>query len=231
MGALKKSLYVFFSPTRAFERINARPNWLLPLLLVLAVTIAYQLLVVSVRIGDTKDAVRNNPNLSTEQIDMALENIEKMTEGPELNKRVRISLGIFTVSEIVKLFVAAGVFMLAVQIGLGESSFKKILAVTSHVNLVAALGMIVKLPLILTKKTLNIYTSLAVFLPVDYSNSFIHRLLNGFDIFAFWRIGLFSLGLAAVTELSLKKSTLLVIYVWTGWIIVFALFGNLVRIN
>jgi hypothetical protein len=231
MGALKKALCVFFSPARAFESINAKPNWLFPLLLVLAVTIVYQLLVVPIRIADTKDAVKSNPSLSAEQIDVALENIEKMTESPELHKRVGIALGFSVVGEIVRLFVVAGAFMLAVQIGLGATSFKKVLAVISHVNLITAIRLTILLPLAFAKKSLQVYTSLALVLPAEDQNGLLHRLLDSFDDFDFWRIFLFSIGLATLTGLSTRKSALLVVYVWVGWIVVYSSFGNLVRVG
>lgn len=203
----------------------------MPLLIVLMVTSVYQFLIAPIRISDAKERIRNNPNLSAEQIEKGLASIEQLKEGPEFYKRLGIGLGAFGIAEIIKLFVVAGVFMLAVRIKWGKTGFKKILSVTSHVNLVSIISVGISLPLILIKKSLNVYTSLAALLPPEYQNSLLHRLLNSFDVFAFWKIVLFSIGLGVVTEFPLKKSTLLVVYVWIGWIIVYSLLGNMVRIQ
>ncbi|MCJ7507626.1 MAG: hypothetical protein MUO85_02695, partial [candidate division Zixibacteria bacterium] len=82
VGTWGKMFYVFFSPSQTFQTINRKPNWLLPLLMLLIAMVVYQLMIVPVRINDAKEKIRNNPNLSAEQIEMGLKNVEKFSEGP-----------------------------------------------------------------------------------------------------------------------------------------------------
>ena len=231
MGTFARMLNVFFSPSRTFISVNQRPNWVVPLLFVLAAVLVFQMLITPVKIKEAKENIRNNPDLTSEQIEMGLERIEQFSEGPEFRTRMAMSLGVFAIAEVIKLFAVALVFLFAVKLAVSDSPFGKILGVASYVNLVSIVEMGVKLPLILAKGTMSIYTSLAVILPNTYQNSIVHRLLNSLDVFSFWRIVLFSIGLAAVTQLSSKKSAFLVIYVWIGWIIIHALFANLIQIQ
>ncbi|MCJ7509209.1 MAG: hypothetical protein MUO85_10880, partial [candidate division Zixibacteria bacterium] len=141
-----------------------------------------------------------------------------------------IGLGTFAMLEIIKFFALAGIFLLALQMFAQAGSFIKVLALTSHIGLIAIPEMLIKTPLILIKKSLAVYTSLAAILPVDMQGGMLFRFLNNLDIFVIWKVILFSMGLAIVTQIPIKKSSWMVIYLWITWIILSTLLGGLVRI-
>jgi len=231
MGTLAKIYNVLLSPSKTFQSINQEPTWFVPFLFVLAAVLVFQILVVPVRIKDAKERITNNLNLTPSQVEMGLERIEEFERSPAFRTKIAFGLGLFAGAETAKLFAVALVFMFAVQVGGRNCSFIKVLGVASYVNLVSVIEMGVKLPLIVAKETLNVYTSLAIILPQAYQNRFLLRFLDRFSVFALWKVVLFSIGLAAATQLSSRKSAFLVAYVWIGWLMIYALFGDMVLIR
>ncbi len=74
--------------------------------------------------------------------------------------------------------------------------------------------MIIKTPLILAKKTLKVHTDLALFLPVDWSDSFLYMVLDQIDLFTIWQVVLLGIGTSVIYNFSLKKSLNTIVVLW-----------------
>jgi hypothetical protein len=73
-------------------------------------------------------------------------------------------------------------------------------------------------PLYFAKGSLNVFTSLAIILPEEASDSRLFKLLDAFDVFTAWKLALLTLGLSIVTSRTRRQSALLVIVPWVLWV-------------
>lgn len=75
----------------------------------------------------------------------------------------------------------------------------------SWVGLIGALELLVRMPLVMAKGTMNVYTSLAVLMDVSQRKTVLFQLLNAFDVFTIWKIILWSMGMRIVYKFSSSK--------------------------
>jgi hypothetical protein len=101
----------------------------------------------------------------------------------------------------------------------GDSSYRSILSVYSYSALVTIPALIVKLPLIMMKETVNVQTSLALLLSPDAKDSFLYKVFSSFDIFTVWQVILVSMGLGVMYRHSTKKALTAVVILWMIWIL------------
>jgi hypothetical protein len=100
----------------------------------------------------------------------------------------------------------------------GRSEAKRILSVVAHASLVDVADLLFKMPLYYTKGSLKVYSSLAILLPEEASESRLFRLLNAFDAFTIWKLVLVTLGLSIVTGRPRSQSALMVWVPWLLWV-------------
>jgi len=111
----------------------------------------------------------------------------------------------------------------------GDALFKQVLSVFGYSSLVSIPALIVKVPLILVKKSVRIQTSLAALMPSGSDESVLFKILAKFDIFTIWQIALISMGLAVVYKFSTKKSATMVVAFWAVWIILSVAVSSLLK--
>jgi hypothetical protein len=90
------------------------------------------------------------------------------------------------------------------------------------------LGSIIKSPLILAKKTINIHFSIATFLPASSSDTFIYKLLSKVEIFNIWGIVVLCIGIAIIGRFNIKKVWPIVVGLYTAWYIITSLISGFV---
>lgn len=96
-----------------------------------------------------------------------------------------------------------------------RTRYRTLLSLTAHVGLIDLLEFTVKLPLIFSKGTLHVYSSLALFLPEEAAGTRLFQLLNAVDAFTVWKLVLLTAGVAIVAERSRQESAAIV---WLPWI-------------
>ena len=79
--------------------------------------------------------------------------------------------------------------------------------------MIAILEAIVKIPLMLSKWSLEVYTGLGV-LGIGEKGSFINSLLAGIDIFAIWRIVLIAIGMGIIYNKKTKSYIIAMLIAW-----------------
>jgi hypothetical protein len=79
----------------------------------------------------------------------------------------------------------------------GSAKYGQLLNITAWAFMINILETIVKIPLMLNKWTLEVYTGLGV-LGIGEKGSFINSLLAGMDVFAIWRIILIAIGMGII---------------------------------
>jgi len=96
-----------------------------------------------------------------------------------------------------------------------RKKYVQLLNVTASAFMINILETIVKIPLMLNKWTLEVYTGLGV-LGIGEKGSFINSLLAGMDIFAIWRIILIAIGMGIIYN---KKTQPYVVGMLIAWFV------------
>ncbi|HEX7401962.1 MAG TPA: Yip1 family protein [candidate division Zixibacteria bacterium] len=214
MGGASKILNLFFEPKRVFESLKIKPTWLVPFIIVALLGIGFFYSTYPYMMNQQVERIRDNDKIPEEQKQVL---IDKMTEKahPPVWQLFLAPLG-----TIVVLVVVAGILFFAFNVILGgDSSFRRVFSVYCYSSLIGVPAIIVKYPLIMLKKDLNVQTSLALLLSAESKNSFLYSLLSSFDIFTIWQLILVSIGMGILYKYSTKKAFTTVCILWIIWVV------------
>lgn len=199
-GLFARVIGVILSPTATFRAVAANPRpfgvlFLACLALAIATAVPFM----------TQDGQRA-------MADMQIENTERFTGQPvtpearaQMTQNIRIggifgAVGIFVFVPIITL-IMTGLFwaLLNVLFG-GTATFKQVLGVMTHSQVISALGALVGLPIMLFSGTFSQtgpfnLGPLAIGLPTDHP---LAVLLSGLTIFSLWQAVVTGLGLAVL---------------------------------
>lgn len=208
MSPVSKFFKIFTEPKKVFQALTQKPTWLVVFLIIAILATTFGYLTYSARMADVKAQITTNPNLNEEQKELIL---SRMGESDKPNWTMALT----PVGLAIYVFFLSGVLFFVFNILLGGSStFKKMLSVFCYSALVGVPEMIIKTPLILAKKTLKVHTDLALFLPVDWSDSFLYMVLDQIDLFTIWQVVLLGIGTSVIYNFSLKKSLNTIVVLW-----------------
>ncbi|HET6763799.1 MAG TPA: YIP1 family protein, partial [Longimicrobiaceae bacterium] len=99
---------------------------------------------------------------------------------------------------IAALFIAAVLFVVSRLAMGGKSSYNQYLAITTHIQIMLALGGVLVAPLIFMKHDPNINLSLTLLFSELTPKSPVFGVLHGLDVFHVWGLILFGMGIAKV---------------------------------
>lgn len=205
---------VLFSPDATFASIARRPDWVVPLVLLLLVAMAAGVIMAPhIDFGAAaRESMEQQKNVSPEQIDKAV--------------RISASIGkVFTylapVLSLIGLLVIAGVVLLAFRIFGGEGDFKQAFSVTCYASIPTIFKSVVTLIIIVAKGGIIPAQALATIVRsnlgflVDYkANPIAFALLSSFDIFSIWFLALLIIGFSYVARVSKVKAAVTIISLW-----------------
>lgn len=80
----------------------------------------------------------------------------------------------------------------------GTATFKQVMAVVAHSQIISALAFLVSTPINYAKGSMTGATNLAVLFPMLDESSFFARLLGMMDLFALWWVAVLSIGMAVL---------------------------------
>jgi hypothetical protein len=205
---------VLFSPDATFASIARRPDFVVPLVLLLIVSLAAGVIMAPhVDFGAAaRESMEQNKNATPEQIEKAV--------------RISASIGkVFTyispVLSLIGLLVIAGIVLLAFRIFGGEGDFKQAFSVTCYASIPTIIKTVVTLIIIAAKGGMIPAQALATLVRsnlgflVDYkANPMAFALLSSFDIFSFWFLALLIIGFSYVARVSKVKAAVTIISLW-----------------
>jgi hypothetical protein len=203
---------VFFSPRATLEAVAQKAVWWDVLIVTLVATIIFSVVIMPYA---TQDALANYQA----QGGTAPADISQM---PKWILIIGGVVGLFSIMFFI--FLSCGIITLIGRFFSQEGDFSKILAVYLHAGLVdSVLGNLIRLLLVLMKKTFRVSTSLAVLLPPDIPvRSFPYVLLNQFDFFRLWAVFIMAFGLSAVFKVDRKKGLIISFVAWFILTLIFA---------
>jgi hypothetical protein len=232
MGQFSRIIGVLFEPKKTFEDIAQRPSFLVPLLLIIVVALAYTS-VMAQRIGFER-VVRQQ-----------VQNSEQFQQLPADQREQRIQMGVKFASVIgyaasvvgppLYWLVASGVLLGITAIMSAGLKFKQIFAIMAYAAVPGILYMILTMVVMFLKNPdeFNIQNPLAfnpaAFLDPLQTSKFVYSLASSLDLFSFWAIGLIAIGLkaAAGKRLSFGGALFAVLLPWALFVFVKAAFAGI----
>lgn len=198
---------IFFEPLRVFRRVQAKPTWVVPLIILTLVITLSGMLTTPYQLEMQRHQIETNPDLQPEQRQNALDGMEVVA--PYAHWFALISLVVVPIF----FFVGVGVLMLMGNVILGgDAKFAQVASVNAWAGIVGALGALVKMGLILWQHTADIRLSLALLLPSGDTSSPLYGVLNqGTDIFMIWQLVLTIFGVAVVYKFSKGRAAVTVL--------------------
>jgi len=230
MTPVARMINLFLAPKDLFTDLSSRHNWrdsLLPLTLLVMMSL--------ISLAIMKDIYLE------EQLSQTIERIEESSRIPEDQKEEYIldTVDRFEHPGVVAQILMWSVNALALPLRVvfmtiilyvignfvfgGEVAFGGLLPVTAHAYLVSILEMAVKVPIMWSKGSAEIYTGLGM-LGIGEPGSFLSYFLAGLDFFGGWRIFLLALGMGVVYKRGTKP---FILALGTYWILQIALIAGL----
>ena len=222
MNSFQRVIGVFTEPTKTFEAINKKPDWLAPLIIVMIITMLFTYFTMPY-IMDEKMAEQQEQlakkGLTQEQIDRA----------QEIGKTIGPIIGIVggAIGVVIVILVTVLILRFIGNVILsGKGAFENLFAVYTYTALVGTLGLLIKLPLVFSQETYDVHFSVASFLSTEQSKTFLYNFLKMFEFFSIWQYILVAIGFAVVYRFSLKKAGWAVAIVFLIYSIIAALLAS-----
>lgn len=208
------------SPRITFQEITARKRWqdgLTPLIILALVGILsyglLQELFTDVQMERATSRILESERIPEEQKAQALERYEKRILIPSSTLRALTWISSALSTPIRVLFMALVVMLIGNFIFGGQARYSSIFPLCAHAYLVTVLEQAVKIPLMLSNWSVDVYTGLGL-LGLGERGSFLHHFLAQVDLFAFWRIFLLSIAMAVQYQKRTRPFLLALLVFW-----------------
>ena len=139
------------------------------------------------------ERIENSSRIPDDQKVEIIAQMEERMDGPQITGWVASAFG----GPVTVFFMALIALLVGNTFMGGSAKYGQLLNITAWAFMINILETIVKIPLMLNKWTLEVYTGLGV-LEIGEKGSFINSLLAGMDVFAIWRIILIAIGMGII---------------------------------
>jgi hypothetical protein len=213
-SAFQRIIGVLFSPDATLASIARKPDWVLPLVILLIMSLGAGVVIAQhVDFGAAaREAMEQNKNASPEQIDRGV----KMAAGVG-----KVMTYLSPVLSAIGLLIIAGVLLLAFRLFGGEGDFKQAFSVTCYSSMPGVIKSVIMMIIILAKGGIIPAQELATLVRsnlgflADYkANPMAFAMLSSIDIFSIWFLALMIIGFAYLARVSRVKSAVIIISLW-----------------
>ncbi len=216
MSLFKRLEGVFTAPRQVFEALAERPVWVDVLIIILALLIAYSLVVAPYAQKDQLELMRDNVKLRERMGDDAFERMIDNMEHPSPGRLIVqnfVTMPLFTFAA---LLLQALFFIVLGRFVSTHGRYVQVLAALVHASLIdKLLGNAVRLAVVLARKSvMQISTNLTVLFPKMEVTSTAYAVLGQVDLFQLWMFGVLAFGLAAIFKIEHKKALVLSYGLW-----------------
>lgn len=223
MGLIARIIGIFTSPGKTFLDIEARPAWLVPGIIILVLTLLFIFLADSVIIKESLE----QQQIAMEKRGMTQEQIDEAAQRTAGFMKISIYGGAVVVTFISYFLWAAVLLFISNTILGGQAKYAQLLAVNVYRYFILMLGGFIKLPIILSKQTMNIHFSLATFMPDEQKTTFLYKLLAQIEFFNIWAVAVIAIGVGVMSRAGTKKSWPWVALVFVLWWVIQAGLGSM----
>lgn len=206
LSPLQRAIKIFISPIEVFRSINIKPNFWLPVIIIVIFTLGFYLLFFSqfkdVLLQSMEEQMRNSPNELPEEF------IQKTARASAISTVV-----LTPIVSVVGILLSALYYWLFVMVLKGKGGYKKHLSLIANVSLIPLLSVIVMGIMILITGEFQVsapITSLASLFPDGMTMTPFYGMAMKIEIFTIWRMILVYIGLKEIGGLSSKRSLIIV---------------------
>lgn len=210
---------VLFSPIKTFESINARPTWVVALIVLMVVTLVVTIVVVpklDMTAAIQKQMERQNRQVSAEQMD-------KITQMAEKMKWISPITGLIT--QAAMYFLLSLIFWVLFRLVGNEFSYWHSMSVTTHAYIPQVLSALLTIPIIMKATRLDperlrdglLASNLGAFAP-DGMSAFMRSVLSSVDVFSLWTLSLLILGFSIVARAKRSTTTWILGALWLVYV-------------
>ncbi|MBW3670516.1 MAG: YIP1 family protein [Acidobacteria bacterium] len=209
---------VLVSPGETFESIGRKPDWLIPLLVWIAISIAGTMVVMPRLDYEPmyRSMLERNSQLTEKQREQQL---DRMMEGAELGEKWGVYAPVLTVP--LMFLVVGTVFWGALRAFGAENSFRQSLSVTIYAFTPQLLKAITSTAIASTRTTIDarlanalLKSNLGAFLTSPTESPVMFALLGSVDLFTIWTIVLLAIGLSVISKFPAGKVAILVVVLY-----------------
>lgn len=197
----QRLISIIGSPSKTFESIMKKPNFLVPLLLTLVVGGLVTLLTRDLAL-ELMDLTYANAGLTPEQVAQTKE----MTAG---YMQVLMYVGI-VVMPLTSLFKGMISHFISLMMG-GEGKLSESVSVVVNAYVIQVLGMLLSLPVILLTKNAAFTFSAAVLLPMSKYGTPIYTTASSLSIFTIWYLTVSVMGFKKIHNYSTGKALIAIL--------------------
>lgn len=214
----QRFLGIFFSPGETFHCISKKPDWFLPLLVIIIFTLG--LTFVWMAKVDFSEMLRESLAASGKLESFSEAQLEQMEKVQKIAVPAGALFGSILGVPITYLLISL-VFFAGVKVaGARKVSFRDVFSVYCYSSLVYVINYVLVIVVILGRSSVTsapdavFQASLAFFLPLEKAQTAPYQLAASADLFSVWALVLLVLGLRAMTGFSMKRSGVAAVSVW-----------------
>lgn len=223
-GLIGRIVGVFIEPQAAFEDIAKsaaephptesgrtvnRSKWWVPLLISIAVTVLSVAITYPTVIAPMQaEAIRASVLERGGTVEQAEQIIDQMGA---IGMPAAILGGAIVM--VIFFFITVGLIHLLMRMVGGKGKFAHALSVSAYAGLITVLGSLVKLPIMITQKTMQVELGPTLLLPALEPSDRLYRFLMSFDVFMIWWAVVAIIGMAVGYRVSRAKSAIGVVIV------------------
>ena len=215
MSILSNVINTYTAPDKVFKAVKDFnfKKALIPLLILAVVGVisfwAIQDLATEVGYDAAVERIESSSRIADDQKEEIIAKMDERMSGPNYMGWIFSFLG----NPIAVFFMALVALIVGNTFMGGSAKYGQLVNITAWAYMVAILEAIVKIPLMLSKWSLEVYTGLGV-LGIGEKGSFINSLFAGIDIFAIWRIVLIAIGMGIIYNKKTKPYIVAMIIAW-----------------
>ncbi len=226
-------LNVFLEPRDVFTSLSKRNDWkdaLLPIIISVMVGVVSMLalgeLLIEVQVEQTEKYIMESSQIPDDQKEEILSESLSSIKDPS---SAMVAVGYATSA----LATPARILLIALMVMLignfffgGKSSYSNILVMTAYTYMIAVLEALVKVPLMISKWSMDIHTGLGL-LGLGEKGSFLYNFMSGMDLFAFWRVIVLAVGMSVLYRREVKPFMIALVIYWILQTTFFSFIGSL----
>jgi len=165
LSLIQRLIGIVISPSKTFSYIKEKPDWIFPLLITITISISVQI-VIKPYFFNSKEYDK----LITEVMEKADIDREAAEEMMHKNMTIFMPVGVLIMTPLLMLLLSGAMFLGGNLVMGGETSFKHLYSVNAYLGIVGAVGMLLKLPLIIAKGSADTVTSFAILMPPEVTS-------------------------------------------------------------
>jgi len=215
VSVLSNIINIYIAPSKVFEAVKDfnLKKAIVPLVILAVLGVvsfwAIQDLATEVGYDTALERIENSSRIPDDQKEEIITQMEERMEGPQITGWVASALG----GPVTVFFMALIALLVGNTIMGGSAKYGQLLNVTAWAYMINILESIIKIPLMLSKWSLEVYTGLGVF-GIGEKGSFINSIFNAIDIFAIWRIILMAIGMGIIYNKKTRPYAIAMLIAW-----------------